>query len=716
MRKIIMLLTLIGFLPFSYTTTYAKPATMSGFIEAEHSGKLIQFPMLKSHYLVDIQGDLATVHLEQWFENPTNVALDASYLFPLNKDSAVYAMQMKIGDEIIEAKIQRREKAEQVFEQAKHDGKAASLLTQHRPNMFTQRLANLMPGDSIRVTLKYTQHVPRVDKEYELVLPLVAGPRYIPANNEHHVNDTKPDSEQIFNKWELQEHPIHPPTTGVDLPKELESERVKITVRLQGGMPITSVTSQTHAISSRKINDQSREITLASGKTIDNMDFILHYSLASDAIQAGILTHQDERGNFFSLLIEPPALPAPDQITPREMVFVLDTSGSMRGAPLEASKIFMTHALENLRSSDYFRIIDFGNSPREYSQTALPATLENLKKGIDHVIALRAAGGTEIVPAIEQSFKPTVTPDTLRMVVFLTDGYIGNETDVLARINAIRGEARIYALGVGSSVNRYLLDEMAHAGHGFVRYIDPMSDIEDAAIHYANRLQTPVMTNLKINWGNLQVEDVSPASLPDLFVGDSLRILGKFKNPGKHTASLTGEINGQLATLPLQISYPSTENNEVNEIQANTEAIPLIWARSQIKELMRAFNQPPHLRSSSLAEDSHIKRLITQLGLNYSLMTKWTSFVAVSTRVVNEQAGNNKQINVPLPMPKGVSKSAYGQSSNSFQFAGSSAPEPSMLAGLLLMFIMGLVLFTRRFLSTVHWQTERKLCYIKRKI
>ncbi|MEE9304436.1 MAG: VIT and VWA domain-containing protein, partial [Thiotrichaceae bacterium] len=491
LHKLVTTLLLLALFPATYATTSQK----SGVIEAEYKGNQVEFPLLKSDYQVDIQGDLATIKLQQWFKNPTNEALDATYLFPLNKDSAVYAMQMQVGDELIEAKINRREEAEQIFEQAKQDGKAASLLTQHRPNMFTQRLANLMPDETIQVTLQYTQHIPRIDQHYELVLPLVVGPRYMPEINQSTDKQTTTRSEQVYNQWELQEHPDYPQVAGVDLPKSIESERVTITVRINGGMPIQTVSSQSHSITSTQENDNTREITLTTGKIIDNSDFILHYTLGGDAVQAGLLTHQDERGHFFSMLIEPPALPTDDQITAREMVFVLDTSGSMGGQPLNASKAFMRHAVKQLRTNDYFRIIDFGSSPREYSQTALPATTDNLYRGIEHINSLSARGGTEIVAAIEQAFKPETTANTMRIVVFLTDGYIGNESDVLAKINRLRGEARIYALGVGSSVNRYLLDEMAHAGRGFTRYIDPSKkaeDIAESAIQFANRLQTPV--------------------------------------------------------------------------------------------------------------------------------------------------------------------------------------------------------------------------------
>lgn len=660
----------------------AAQPEQGGSVQAQQDGKTLEFPLLSSHYSVDIQGDLATVQVQQQFANPLQTPLNAQYLFPLNQDAAVYAMQMQVGDETINAQIHRVEEARQQFEQAKQEGKAASMLEQHRPNMFTQNLANLMPGKPITVNLSYIQHVPRQDGQYELVLPLVVGPRYQPAPTAAATANAKPDSTAAFGQWELQSLPAYPSVAGLDLPASVEAERVGIDIRLQAGIPISAVSSQTHAISIGKVDERHQQITLSKGKTIDNRDFVLHYRLAGEAVQAGVLTHQDERGQFFSLLLEPPALPTPAQITPREMVFVLDTSGSMSGQPLDASKAFMLHALKHLRPEDTFRVIDFSNSPREFSSQPLPATSANLEAGLRHINALDAGGGTEIEPAIRQAFAPDTPDGSLRIVVFLTDGYIGNEADVLQRIHQSRNEARIYALGVGAGVNRYLLDEMALAGRGFSRHLDPTTDIEDQAIQFANRLETPVMTDIQIDWGDMQVEGVTPTVLPDLFTGDSLRVLGKYRNPGQaHTIKVSGKVNGQQAAMALQLPTGQTDNT-------HSAAIPLIWARSQIADWMRDFNVPAGLIRHSDMQDDQLKQRITQLGLDYSLMTQWTSFLAVSSKVVNENPAANKDAAVPLPMVEGVSELAYASADVSHNFVGSSTPEPAVIWELLLLALL----------------------------
>jgi Ca-activated chloride channel homolog len=276
---------------------------LAGRITAEAAGKTIQFPSLKTDVVADIQGDLATVTVTQTFVNPTVTALNAKYLFPLHKDAAVFAMTMEVGDEIVQAKIREREEARQTFEQGKREGKAAALLEQHRPNMFTQEIANLMPGDPIKVTLKYTQTVPRIDGAYELNVPLVVGPRYIPAGRTNRpqvaallpataprdnpaadsasprIDEPSTAAPPAAGVWQLGPVPSYPEVAGLTIPATVDTDRVSIRVNLASGMPITGVTSMTHALATTG-DATSRTLTLAEGRIVDNRDFILRYTLS----------------------------------------------------------------------------------------------------------------------------------------------------------------------------------------------------------------------------------------------------------------------------------------------------------------------------------------------------------------------------------------------------------------------------------------------------
>jgi len=673
---------------------------LGGSVQAKVDGKTFHFPALKTDIQTNIQGDLATVTVTQTFANPTTVPLNATYLFPLNKDAAVHAMTMEVGDEIVQAQIHRIEEAKKKFETAKRQGKAASLLTQHRPNMFTQHIANLMPGLPIKVTLVYDQTVPRVDGNYELVIPLIVGPRYQPArsgkppqvvDNGVTVGVKKVKAETQFNQWEIEALPSYPDVAGLTIPDTISKDRVAISINLEAGAAIPNLFSRTHTIEVTG-DEKQKSITLADGRTIDNRDFVLRYQLAGKNTQPAFLTHNDSQEGYFSLLIEPPASPKSKNITAREMVFVLDTSGSMSGQPIDASKVFMRHALKNLRSQDSFRIIRFSNNASEFTSGPVRATPNNINNGLDYVNSLKANGGTEIPNAIRQAFSVPKPDGALRIVVFLTDGYIGNESEVLRLISGAIGEARIYAFGVGTSVNRYLLAEMGRKGRGFARFMDPTEDAEEVALELAGKLESPVLTDININWGELKVSQVTPAVIPDLFAGDSIRVLGKIEGSGTHTVEVKGRVRGRKASLPIQAVLLDGKG------EVTVSPIPQIWARSQVADHMRQINTPNNFRTTHLS-DGELKLKVIELGLKHSLATRWTSFVAVSKKVVNENPQNTRDSQVPLPMVKGVGPKAYSQGSPmkmTQNFSGSSVPEPATWAGLLVISLAALALLKRR--------------------
>jgi Ca-activated chloride channel family protein len=693
-------MTLILSLTFSSNAFASFENDLGGSVQAKVDGKTIHFPALRTDIHAKIQGDLATVTVVQTFANPTTVSLNATYLFPMNTNAAVHAMTMEVGDEIIQAQIQRIEKARRTFEKAKKQGKAASLLTQHRPNMFTQRIANLMPGLPVKVTLVYDQIVPRVDGNYELVVPLIVGPRYQPersgkaplvVEDSFSLGIKKVASKSKFNQWEVEALPSYPEVAGLTIPDTISKDRVSITINLEAGAVIPNVFSRTHKIQVTG-DDKNKSITLVGGRTIDNRDFVLRYQLSGQNTQPAFLATNDSKNGYFSLWIEPPASPKSQDITAREMVFVLDTSGSMSGEPMNASKVFMRHALKNLRREDYFRIIRFSNNATEFASGPVRATTTNINRGLTYVNSLYANGGTEIPNAIRQAFSMAKPDGTLRIVVFLTDGYIGNESEVLRLISSNIDDARIYAFGVGTSVNRFLLSEMGKKGKGFARFIDPTENSEEVALELADKLESPVLTDISIDWGELKVSQVTPAVIPDLFAGDSIRILGKIEGTGKHTVNVLGQVRGRKASLPIEAVIPKGKE------ETSSSPIPQIWARSKIADHMDQINTPITFKTTQLSNDELKEKVIT-LGLTHSLATRWTSFVAVSQTIVNKNPENANDASVPLPMVKGVGPKAYGQVvSTKFaqNFAGNSAPEPATWAGLLVILLAALIFYKRR--------------------
>jgi len=437
----------------------------------------------------------------------------------------------------------------------------------------------------------YVQTLSKVDGGYEVVIPLVVGPRFQPphAGIAPKLDDNESQQTIQFGQWELEALPTYPPVQGLNIPKTIDAERVAIQIHLNGGMPIQQVYSRTHQLDINQIDNNQRTIQLAKGRIIDNRDFVLHYNLAAQSNQAGLLAYYGEQQGFFSLLIEPPAIPQNHQITAREMVFVLDCSGSMSGLPMEASKAFMQEVLQNLRSTDTFRIIRFSDSATEFSQTPLSATPQNIQEGIRYTNSLSGSGSTMMTEGIKQALQVPVPKDSVRLVTFLTDGYIGNERKVLKLIKRLLGSARLFAFGVGTGVNRFLLSEMGQIGRGFTRYMDPTEEVQTVAKELAQRLQSPVLTDITIDWGELQPTQVMPQTIHDLFSGESLRIQGRYANPGQYIVKVKGKVQGRAATLPLAINLPAQSEQG--------EAIALIWARSAIKDKMRLFDIPNDMRS-----------------------------------------------------------------------------------------------------------------------
>ncbi|MCZ6619759.1 MAG: VIT and VWA domain-containing protein, partial [Gammaproteobacteria bacterium] len=592
---------------------------IAGSIEATLDGQRVVLASLKNDYQIAINGDLANVKLTQTFSNPYDKPLNARYLFPLNRLAAVHAMTMRVGNEVISAEIQEIKKATQTFTKARKQGKAAVLLEQHRPNMFTQNIANLMPGLPVEVEIEYTQIVPRIDGAYELVVPMVVGPRFQPAGAGVAPKPAQAGTTPGFGKWMLEKLPFYPNTAGHHLPREIISERVSMTIDLEAPVPVQAVYSHTHDLAIRYVSSTRQEITFAKGKVLDNKDFVLRFDLAGIKESAGLLSHWEaDDGGYFSLLIEPPVNVPVDHAIPREMVFLLDCSGSMSGAPMEASKRFMTDALKALRPTDTFRIIRFSDSATEFSTKALPATRLNIQRGLRYTRNLYGSGGTMMTSGIRQALTGQSANGTIRNVVFLTDGYIGNEVSVLKLVHDLRGDARLYAFGVGAGVNRYLMDELGRVGRGFTRYFDPTRDDESQQAVVAElvaKLQTPVLTNLRIDWGDLPVSNLMPEMLPDLYAGNSIRVTGRFSAPASGVVTISGTGSTQEAQITQSVDLVGGSQRP---------AIRKVWARTAIAEFMHGFITPQQLRPDAM-NNQQLQAAVTDLGLTYGLATPWTA-------------------------------------------------------------------------------------------
>ncbi len=614
MRKISLLLIIFAFSAiFTFSQNSQKITQGSLYALTNKGAELGACPLKHTKVQADISGFLTRVTVTQEFENNFSEPIEAVYTFPLSQNSAVDAMTVKIGERIIRGRIMKREEAKQVYEAAKAQGKTASLLDQERPNIFTQAVANILPNEKIVIEISYVETLKYEAGVYEFAFPMVVGPRYIP-NSVVDANKISP--------------PVAEGRAGHD---------ISIEVNLDAGVPVEEIRSNSHEVTTQNLNSNSAKITLKNEVTIPNKDFVLRYDVTGKRIEDAILMHRSEKGGFFSLVLSPPENFAVKDVTPKEIVFVLDTSGSMNGFPIEKAKEAMKLSLAGLNPQDTFNLITFAGDTAILFNQPVSATPENLAKATEFLNTRRGSGGTEMMKAVRAALEPTESQKHLRIVCFMTDGYVGNEAEIISEIQRYKN-ARIFSFGIGNSVNRYLLDKMSEEGRGEVEYVALNDDGSAAAKRFYERVRTPLLTDVSIDWKNLPVADVYPKRNPDLFSAKPVVINGRYTKAASGTITLRGKVGGQ--------NYVRTVAVNLLETEKKNDVLATLWARKRIEELTREDyqNQKPEIREQ-----------ITQIGLEFNLLTPFTSFVAVEEKIVN-QNGQPTRVEVPVELPEGINR------------------------------------------------------------
>ena len=591
-------------------------------------------PLKHTDVKVEISGFISRVVVTQNFENPFKEKIEAVYTFPLSQNAAVDDMTMIVGERTIRGKIMRRDEARQVYEAAKSNGQVASLLDQERPNIFTQSVANIMPGEQIKITISYVETLQYVKGAYEFVFPMVVGPRYIPGNaiSSRRGNSFAPNTDRVPDASRIT--PSGPP------PGMRSGHDISIDVTLDAGLPIDSVDSRTHLFNLERPDAHSAHVKLKEGSTIPNKDFILRYDVAGKTIQDALLTHRSEKGGFFTMILQPPERVTAEDVAPKELVFVLDTSGSMEGFPIEKAKETMRLALDSLRPFDTFNLITFAGDTSILFPEPVAATPENLRKAQAFLRSRNGQGGTEMMQAIEAALAPSDDQSHVRIVCFMTDGYVGNDMEIISEVQKHQN-ARVFAFGIGSSVNRFLLDQMALAGRGEVEYVGLSDDGSAAARRFHERVRNPLLTDVSIDWNGLPVADVYPQRIPDLFDAKPVIVTGRFTSPGRATIRLKGKMGGNEFVREIPVELPET--------MALHDVLAPLWARARVDNLLA--QDFAGAQSGNVRAD--LQDTITQLGLEYRLMTQFTSFVAVEEMIVTD-GGQPRRIDVPVEVPEGV--------------------------------------------------------------
>ncbi len=637
-RTNIIRLLIVGISLFFSATGHAGPAQehpqgpghMIAVPEGEEDSVVL--PLKQTRVKAQIAGLVSTVVVTQEFENPYTMPIEAVYVFPLPHHAAVYGMKMIIGDRVVEGIIKPRSEAQELYQQAKQQGKTASLLDQERPNIFTQSVANILPGDNILVELSYFHDLDYEKGQVEFVFPTVVGPRYISGHASGRTGNGWSDDTTRVPDGSRISPPLLPP--GVRSGHEIEIE-----VQMDTGVPFRDLETPSHAIRVDRHGPSRAIVTLARRDRIPNKDFVLRWKTNPEGPVAGWVTHHDDLGGYFLLMLEPEARIPRTETASREYVFVVDTSGSMNGFPLDQCKRLIERCLKDLQEEDSFQVILFAGSASTFAPAPVPATPANIRKAMEYVKGARGGGGTEFLPALEKALKHPVDRDRSRIVLFLSDGYIGYEAQVLKYMDQNMGSANIFPMGIGTSVNRYLIDAMARIGKGKPFYLRPDENAEDTVGKFFEYVSRPSVTGIEVDFEGLPVYDLWPEKVPDLFAGRPVTLVGRFDRGASGKITLTGWLAGRRWKQTLEVELPDEE-------PANP-GLPILWARKRIEALS------DRLAIGELQEEE-AKEQITELGLRYSLMSAYTSFVAIDSEVRNP-GGEGQTVSVPVPLPDQVS-------------------------------------------------------------
>lgn len=619
----LLLVACTAFLSGQSRAGIAQGTEPCSLISAGKSG--IVLPLKGTSVNADVSGFGARVTVVQTFTNPTATPLEAVYTFPLPADAAVDRMRMKIGNRIIDGAIKRREEARVIYEAAKNQGQAAALLDQERPNIFTQSVANILPNSNVQIEISYVQLLKYEAGQFEFHFPMVVGPRYL---------GNAPDPGKIA-------PPITPKgtRTGAD---------INLTVNLDAGAPITGLDSVLHEIGVDARGPSRAVVTLRKKDEIPNRDFILHYRVATNSVQSALMAKYDPvKGGFFTLVLLPPKAPVQRQIANREVIFVIDQTGSQSGFPIAKSIELTLKLLETMRPGDTFNVIGFTTGVNPLWKASHLNSTQNRAEAASFVKKLVAGGGTDIRHAMEFAYGVPPDPERLRLFIFNSDGYVGDEAEILNTVRLHHGNSRLFTFGIGNSVNRYLIDAMSEEGKGDSEIVTLESNSEEAVSRFMQRTQSPILLNVDAKFTGVDVSDTLPSQIPDVFSDKPIVLYGRYATPGLGKLTLTGNMGGQPWSQTIDITFPSDK--------PGGESIPTVWARRMVDKLEREYALGTRRAENPMEGQTKV----TDLALEFGIMTQYTSFVAVEQRVINI-GGKQRTVHVPVEMASGVSYEGAG--------------------------------------------------------
>ncbi|MGP1345927.1 MAG: VIT domain-containing protein [Phycisphaerales bacterium] len=584
-----------------------------------------------------IQGSIASVSVTQRFANPFNEKIEAVYVFPLPHNAAVHDFVMTVGDRKIRGVIRERQQAERIYSEARAQGHVASLLTQERDNVFTQKVANIEPGKRIDVTIDYFHTLAYVDGWFEWAFPMVVAPRFNPP----HVagagagigaapQGAPGASGQVVEAQYLRPH-------------QRSGHDIAIDLMLDTGFNTRDVRSASHQIRVKNESAGRKRVVLDGADTIPNKDFVLRFRAPKEPASGLVLRPNDGGdGGYFTLLLTPPEALRDADRAPVEFIFAIDTSGSMSGKPMHLAKQAILSAIDRLDPADALQIVTFAGHTTTWASGSQPATRENLRDARRFVEGLSAGGGTMMLNGINAALGTSgKTEGRERFIVFITDGLISNEHEILAAIHNDPSECRVFSFGIGSSTNRALLESMASVGRGAVAYIGLSDKASEIMTLFFDRVAHPALRHIEMAWGGLEVDEVFPGRIPDLMVGRPVLVHGTYR--GSHAEVSAGGVRAVGFAGPRRIEIPVAISAPAGEIESR--AMRSVWARARISDLA--------LRSLGGVDAGWVVNEIRETALSHNLMSAFTAFVAVDS--LSQTAGSSGvTVGVPVPVPQGV--------------------------------------------------------------
>lgn len=644
-------LTLFWAPPAHADDSEARPAESPYFQVDSQDPGTDRLPLKSTTVDVRISGVIADVTVVQQYRNEGQRPIEARYVFPGSTTSAVYAMNVRLGERLLTARIREKQAARIEYEAAKKEGRTSALLEQHRPNVFEMNVANILPGDDVRVELHYTELLSPTDARYAFVFPTVVGPRYTGGN-------------------------AATPMAAVPYLKDGVSPNAAFDLKLAIDAPLAvqEVTSPSHTLRVDGSGTPHARVVLgAANKTANNRDAVVEYRLAGDRVESGLMLFRGDGENYLLGMVEPPKAVPQKMINPRDYVFVVDISGSMHGYPLETAKVLLQNLIGGLRPSDTFNVLLFSGSNKMLSPTSVPATRANIDRAMETIRAMGGSGSTEIVPALKRLAELPKPAEVSRSVIIVTDGYVSVESEVFQLVRQHLSTQNVFAFGIGSSVNRHLIEGIARAGMGEAFVVTKPEQAAAQAERLRKILEAPVLTDVKVSFPGLDVYDLEPAQQPDVMAGRPVVVFGKWKgDPAR--ASMVVEGRAADGAYRAEVTAAGRET-------ATASALRLLWARQRISALSD---------QEALDGGSSQKDAILALGLKHGLLTQYTSFIAIDRIVRNPNPALSPSVDQPSPLPEGVSPLAVGAEVP-------STPEPAAwLALLVVVGIVGATLVTRR--------------------